>query len=104
MRMIFYSLVVAVTLSFLVLAFGFSLLMNRLATRKRARAIMIRHEARARVAFPWVHHLPQCRCSLVTGIDRHCRNRTLFDVAAERKRLLQKKNATGANPSRNSLN
>jgi len=96
--MIFYSLG-----AFLLLALAFSLLMSRLATRKRALAILIRHEARARVAFPWVHHLPACRCSLVTGIDRHCRNRTLFDVAAEKKRLAQKKNATGANPSRNSL-
>ena len=94
----------------LLLAFAFSLLMNRLATMKRARAVVVRHEKRlkARPSGP-LHHLPYCLCLLgldgsIALADRRCQSLTRLAIAIEGRRLTQKKNAEGANPPRNSLN
>ena len=101
--MIFYSLALATTALLLLLACAFSFTMNWLATKKRAQAIVVRHENRAKALFPWVVHVPHCRCSAVTGVHRHCRNLTLLAVAIERKKLAQKKNAGAVTPTSNSI-
>lgn len=105
--MIFYSLVASVIAMLLLLAFGFSLAMSALATRKRASAIVVRHEKRlkARPSGP-LHHLSHCFCLLgIDGIivlaDRRCQSLTRLAVALEKRRLSQKK-AGAVTPAQNS--
>ncbi len=105
--MIFYSLVAAVIAVLLLLAFTFSLAMSHLATMKRARAIVVRHEKRAktRPSGP-LHHLTHCFCLLGTDgaivlADRRCQSLTRLAIAGERRRLAQK-NGPAATPGRNS--
>lgn len=106
--MIFYSIVVAVTAALLLLAFGISLLMNRLARLKRERAIVVTHEKRAKALSGPLRHSLHCLCVLsydgtIALVDRRCQSLTRLAIAIERKRLEQKKNGPAATPGRKSM-